>query len=79
MPVPMLHWPDSMFTYDATSETLFSNDGFGQHIACTERWADEMSELEHVTFLLQEYCANILGPFKPQLQNALQKAGELKI
>ena len=38
-----------------------------------------MSELEHITFLLQEYCANILGPFKTQLQHALQKAGELKI
>jgi len=30
---PMLHWPDTMFTYLSGDEILFSNDGFGQHFA----------------------------------------------
>lgn len=30
---PMLHWPDSMFSYYTKSEILFSNDAFGQHYA----------------------------------------------
>lgn len=29
--MPMIHWPDSMFTYSAYDKILFSNDGFGQH------------------------------------------------
>ena len=27
---PMVHWPEVMFTYDATAKTLFSADGFGK-------------------------------------------------
>ena len=31
---PMLHWPDTMFTYyNGGGGVLFSNDGFGQHYA----------------------------------------------
>ena len=29
----MLHWPDSMETFLKEDRILFSNDGFGQHIA----------------------------------------------
>ena len=30
---PMVHWPDSMVTYDEFDGILFSNDAFGQHYA----------------------------------------------
>ena len=40
--VPLLHWPDSMFSYCPELKTLFSNDGFGQHIASSERFADQI-------------------------------------
>ena len=35
---PMLHWPDTMFTYMSGDEILFSNDGFGQHYATESRF-----------------------------------------
>ncbi|MCC8189416.1 MAG: FprA family A-type flavoprotein, partial [Planctomycetes bacterium] len=38
---PMVHWPDSMFTYIPEDELLFSMDAFGQHIACAARFDDE--------------------------------------
>ena len=41
---PMLHWPDTMFTYMSGDEILFSNDGFGQHYA-TESLFDEWVDL----------------------------------
>lgn len=28
--------------YDAYDEILFSSDGFGQHYASSERWADQI-------------------------------------
>jgi flavorubredoxin len=31
METRMVHWPDSMFTYDVEDQILFSSDGFGQH------------------------------------------------
>ena len=39
---PMVHWPDNMVTYIAEKGILLSNDAFGQHIACAERFDDEV-------------------------------------
>ena len=58
----MLHWPDSMFTYMAGEDILFSNDAFGQHYASEQMFNDCVDEAE----LYQEaikYYANILTPF----------------
>ena len=37
---PMVHWPDSMVTYDEYDQILFSNDAFGQHYASSKRFDD---------------------------------------
>jgi anaerobic nitric oxide reductase flavorubredoxin len=63
---PMLHWPDSMFTYLTGDEVLFSNDGFGQHLASEFMFNDRVDQAE----LYQEcikYFANILTPFSPMV------------
>ncbi|RNC72339.1 MAG: FprA family A-type flavoprotein [Desulfuromonadales bacterium] len=63
---PMLHWPDSMFTYAREDKILFTQDAFGQHIASSTRFDDEyvdcasMAELEDSVI---DYYANILMPF----------------
>jgi len=41
---PMLHWPDSMFTYVVEDKVLMPNDAFGQHLATSERFDDEVDE-----------------------------------
>lgn len=61
---PMLHWPDSMFTYMTEENILFSNDAFGQHYASELLYNDKVDQGE----LFQEalkYYANILTPFSP--------------
>ncbi|MEA1985092.1 MAG: FprA family A-type flavoprotein, partial [Euryarchaeota archaeon] len=40
----MLHWPDSMHTYLKGDHILFSNDAFGQHIATSKRFDDEVDD-----------------------------------
>jgi flavorubredoxin len=60
--VPMLHWPDSTFTYIEEDRLLLPNDAFGQHLASSERFDDEIEEC----LLMKEaskYYANILLPF----------------
>ena len=42
MDTPMVHWPESMYTYLEESRCLFCIDSFGQHIACTQRFDDEL-------------------------------------
>ncbi len=61
---PMLHWPDSMFSYYTKDAILFSNDAFGQHYASEFMYNDLVDQAE----LYQEaikYYANILTPFSP--------------
>ncbi len=59
---PMLHWPDSMFTYLAPDGILMPNDAFGQHYAANFRFNDQVNQQELYEEALK-YYANILTPF----------------
>jgi anaerobic nitric oxide reductase flavorubredoxin len=75
---PMLHWPDSMMTYVTPDKILMPNDAFGQHLASSERFDDEVDE--HV--LMEEaktYYANILMPFGPIIIRKIQEITQLGI
>ena len=74
----MLHWPDSMMSYLAEEQVLFSNDAFGMHLASSERFDDEIEE----AILAEEaakYYANILLPLSPLVAKQLDKVGKLGI
>ena len=65
---PMLHWPDSMFTYLKEDQILLSNDGFGQHLASSFRFEKDVCSLpgyecDTVMDEAAKYYANILMPF----------------
>ncbi len=75
---PMLHWPDSMFTYVVEDKILMPNDAFGQHLASSERFDDEVDE--HV--LMEEaktYYANILMPLAPLITRKIQEVVQMGI
>ncbi|MHB1316163.1 MAG: anaerobic nitric oxide reductase flavorubredoxin [Christensenellales bacterium] len=59
---PMLHWPDSMFTYMTGENILFSNDAFGQHYASELLYNDMVDQAELYSEAIK-YYANILTPF----------------
>jgi flavorubredoxin len=71
----MLHWPDSMVSFSDVDRILFSQDGFGMHLATGKLFADENDSyiLEHET---AKYYANILLPFSSIVQKVLQKIKE---
>lgn len=77
---PMLHWPDSMFTYLEGDNILFTQDAFGQHIASSGRFDDEFiaeySEAELKDAVI-DYYANILMPFGPMIKNKIAEIGKL--
>ena len=72
----MLHWPDSMFSYIAEDKLLISSDAFGQHLAGTERFADEVDRGEVIRHAAK-YYANILNLFSPNVQKLLATVAEL--
>jgi flavorubredoxin len=75
MPSPMLHWPDSMFTHCPEQCCLMPNDAFGQHLASSARFADEVG-LELAIEELAVYYANILMPLGSQVAKAVSKIVE---
>lgn len=56
---PMLHWPDSMFSYIPEDALLLPNDAFGQHIASSRLFDDEV-DMAQVMDEAAKYYANIL-------------------
>ena len=78
IPTPMLHWPDSMCTYLVEDKLLFSMDAFGQHIATSQRFDDEV-DMGIVMHEASKYYANILMPFGDLIVKAVNKLGGVKI
>jgi flavorubredoxin len=76
--VPMVHWPDSMVTYVKEDKCLLPNDAFGQHIASTARFDDELG-WEAILPEAEKYYANIVMPYGPQVLKALDALQGIEI
>lgn len=76
VPMPMVHWPDSMSTYLPEEKMLFSNDALGQHIGTGEVYDIEVG-LEKLLDRAGDYYANIVLPFGMQVTKLLD--GVLKL
>jgi len=75
---PMLHWPDSMFTYLTGHNILMPNDAFGQHYATGFRFNDEVDQEELYEEALK-YYANILTPFSDRVIKKIDEVIALKL
>jgi flavorubredoxin len=71
----MLHWPDSMHSYLTEEQILFSNDGFGMHLASYERFADELP-FDMLEYEAKKYFANILLPYSGIVLTFLEKVAQ---
>ena len=69
---PMLHWPDTMFTYMSGDEILFSNDAFGQHYA-TESLFDTAADVNEVMYEAEKYYTNILNLYSPMVARKVKE------
>jgi anaerobic nitric oxide reductase flavorubredoxin len=75
---PMLHWPDSMFTYLTGKNILMPNDAFGQHFASSSRFNDEVDMIEVYQEAIK-YYANILTPFSELVIRKIDEFKKLNI
>lgn len=75
---PMLHWPDTMFTYMTGENILFSNDAFGQHYATETLYNDKVDVCELEAEALK-YYANILTPFSGLVTKKIKEVLELDL
>lgn len=75
---PMVHWPESMFTYVPEEKLLFSMDAFGQHLATSQRFDDQVP-LCTIMKEAKAYYANIVMPYGKAVEPCLEKAAALQI
>ena len=81
-PVPNVHWPDTMYTYESNTKTLFSCDMFGAFgMMGDHSFDDEMTPAE-IDFFENEgirYYSNVMATFTSSVKKAIEKAKTLEI
>ncbi|MCI5147859.1 MAG: MBL fold metallo-hydrolase [Candidatus Electrothrix sp. MAN1_4] len=74
----MLHWPDSMFTYIKEDQILFSSDAFGEHLASSERFDDEVNQ-DVLMYEATKYYANILTLYSPLVKKLIKQVEDMHL
>ena len=77
--IPMVHWPETMVTFDSTDCILFSGDAFGCFGALNGGCIDKNINTEIYMGEMRRYYSNIVGKFGNPVQKALQKCSGLDI
>jgi len=70
---PMVHWPETMMTFDKTSKVLFSGDAFGAFGTLDGTVMDTNLNVDRYWDEMIRYYANIVGKYGAPVQKALQK------
>jgi len=81
-PVPNVHWPDTMYTYERSTKTLFSCDMFGTFGMMGDHCFDDELTPEEVEFFESEgmrYYSNVMITFNSSVKKAIEKAKSLEI
>ncbi len=81
-PVPNVHWPDTMYTYERSTKTLFSCDMFGAFGSMGDHCFDDEMTPEEIEFFESEgirYYSNVMATFTSSLKKAIEKAKTLEI
>lgn len=76
---PMVHWPETMMTFDETEGVLFSGDGFGCFGTLDGGFLDTRINTDRYWDEMVRYYSNIVGKYGSPVQKALQKLGGLHI
>ena len=77
--IPMVHWPESMVTYDTTDKVLFSTDAFGGFCALEGGIFDDELDMKLYEDETLRYFANIVGRYSMPTQKAIAKVRALDL
>ena len=76
---PMVHWPETMMTYETTEKMIFSGDAFGTFGTLDGGITDKQLHPERYYDEIVRYYSNVVGKFGSPVQKALQKLSHLEI
>jgi flavorubredoxin len=76
---PMVHWPETMMTYDTYHKIIFSGDAFGTFGTLDGGITDAQLHPERYYDEMIRYYSNVVGKFGSPVQKALEKLKSLEI
>jgi flavorubredoxin len=77
--IPMVHWPETMVTYEEINKILFSGDAFGSYGTLDGGIFDDEINLDFYEVEVMRYFTNIVGKYCPHTQRAIKKLAPLDI
>ena len=77
--IPMVHWPETMVTWFAEEQTVFSGDAFGTFGVVGEDICDNEETFELYRDEMIRYYSNIVGKYGTPVQSALKKLSGLPV
>lgn len=76
---PMVHWPETMMTYETTKKIVFSGDAFGTFGTLDGGITDTQLHPERYYDEMVRYYSNVVGKFGSPVQKALEKLADVEI
>lgn len=76
---PMVHWPETMMTYETTDKVIFSGDAFGTFGTLDGGITDKQLHPERYYDEMVRYYSNVVGKFGSPVQKALSRLSHLEI
>ncbi|WP_297090605.1 FprA family A-type flavoprotein [uncultured Draconibacterium sp.] len=77
--IPMVHWPETMVTYEETNKILFAGDAFGSYGTMDGGIFDDEINLDFYEVEVMRYFTNIVGKYCPHTQRAIKKLAGIDI
>jgi flavorubredoxin len=77
--IPMVHWPETMVTYEVNHKILFSGDAFGSYGTLDGGIFDDEINLDFYEVEVMRYFTNIVGKYCAHTQRAIKKLADLEI
>ena len=77
--IPMVHWPETMVTWLAEEQTVFSGDAFGTFGVVGEDIVDSEDTFDLYRDEMIRYYSNIVGKYGTPVQSALKKLAGLPV
>lgn len=76
---PMVHWPETMMTYEPENKILFSGDAFGGFGALDGDIFDDKVDINYFEDEILRYFSNIVGKYTAPVSRAIEKLKDIEV
>jgi flavorubredoxin len=76
---PMVHWPETMMSYEINDKVLFSGDAFGGFGTLDGDIFDDTLDMAYFEDEILRYFSNIIGKYAGPVQKAIEKLKSMEI